>query len=389
MPLADCSVEYTTALSDKAAVVLTPEITETPPDSVLRDWMRRVTQTTNHNALFQSPQWFDHLRAIEPKADASLLAVQTNRGVLGGVVPLAREFGELPFSIGRRIFFNARLRTVEVLGGPPLLDEELEIHDQFFATVETTFTDCDTIKITMLPTDSFCWRYLSDSAWIRKRFIVYVPDGATTSHLISLPNTFDDYLRRFSSGTRKNFKRHLRLLREHGSGVVALHRYETEDDVDKFVTDAVPVVRNSWQHKCASGLLDDSPHWRSKLLDLAGRQLLRSYVLKCGGEPCAAELGYQFGGVFHSVQTHYDRRLSKLSPGTMLLYSYLEDLTNHRPPSILSFGFGHSAHKEFFSDIHQENVSVLLVRRRIANRIKVTAHSTFRSCVSFVKARVK
>jgi CelD/BcsL family acetyltransferase involved in cellulose biosynthesis len=351
------------------------------------EWQHLVSETTPASALFQSPDWFEHVAATHPQASPLALSVESADKRLG-VAPLSWERTTLDFTIRRRTLGRFHLRVVEILGGQPLLPPDPTGYDALFRTIEGIDRPYDCVRMAMIPTDSFAWRYLAESQLIRHNFICYVPDGVNRSRLIALPSTFDEYLAKFSSKTRSELRRQVRRLRDHGGGS-QLRRYESSSDVQWFLEAAAPVVAQSWQHTCATGLLDNSPYWQIKLADLACRGYFRSYVLFCGTEPCAVELGYQYGGVFYGIQTHYDQRLARLSPGTVLLYSYLEDLFQHARPRLLSFGYGDSKYKSFFANTFSDDACVLLFRRTLVNELKRSSHTWFRSFVHFLKRRFR
>jgi CelD/BcsL family acetyltransferase involved in cellulose biosynthesis len=361
---------------------------EASADEIRIAWKRCLADSRSSDALFQSPEWFDHFRVIHPDRATFLVAVHDGEGSISGTAPIVSDPTTLEFSVGTRVLWKARLNSIEILGSQPLVADEPTVCDQVFAAIEKAMPDCDAIKMSIVPTDAFLWRYLHQSAYIRSRFVMYLPDGVETSRLIVLPRTFDEYLAKFSAKTRSQLKRRVRQLRDRG-GALELKRYELPSDVDPFIEAAVPVVQNSWQHSSTDEVLKSDEFWKRKLNDLAQRGLLRSYILFCGDDPCAVELGYEFRGVFRRVQTHYDQRFAKLSPGTVLTYLYIQDLICHRPAKMLTFGYADAPYKAFFGNAHSDDAYVLLVRKRLADRLKIYSHSAFRGFVCFVKRRIR
>lgn len=357
-------------------------------DKLWPAWEQCLGRTNSPNALFQSPAWFDHLHAIHPDRSAYVITVRDSGDQLVGVVPLVEEPAELAFSIGTRSLWTGRLQAVEMLGSEPLLEPNRQVYDQVFSTFEKCLRNYDAISISMVPVNSFFWKYLNEAKLINDRFIIYLADGIQRSRQIMLPSTFDGYLTKFSAKTRSQLRRRAKLLRAL-KGSLELKRYESVDDVSAFFDAAIPVVERSWQHACVQFAIKRDAYWQGKVRDLAERGLLRSYVLFCGADPCAVEFGYQFQGVFRRVQTHYDQSLAKHSPGLVLLYLYIQDLITYRRPRMLSFGYADAPYKAFFGNEYSDDAYVLLLRKNLANRVKKFSHSSFRSFVNFIKRRVR
>ena len=124
---------------------------------------------------------------------------------------------------------------------------------------------------------------------------------------------------------------------------------------------------------------------------LAARGLLRSYLLRVAGEPCAFVIGYQWQSEFHYIRIAYDPKFAKLSPGTALLYLLLEELCAENRVALVSLGAGDFGYKAQFGNVHVEIGDVWLLRRTLRNRILRQAHGRFRDAVvaarEWVRAR--
>ena len=153
-------------------------------------------------------------------------------------------------------------------------------------------------------------------------------------YLIDLRDGFDQYLGAMSGKTRYTLRKKVRVLREHGGGRLECRRVEAEDQVEAFLEAGERVHSRSWQGRklWASNYNHESHLVGPELKGLARAKILRSYLLECGGEPCAYVVGYQFDGVYHYMEPRFDEVLGRRSPGTVLLYLLLEDLFCARPP---------------------------------------------------------
>ena len=354
-----------------------------------QQWDSLLSSSNNLDLLYQSPNWFNHLSFINSDKILSAEVYKDDSDQILGIVPILIGLYWLRFDISARALWKAPLNTAYVLGSQPLVPHHENIYDMLFASIWEDFPDCDCVYIDSLPTDSFLWNYLKKVGTERKSYVIYIPDGVRPYHSLLLPAAFDEYLSNFKRKKRYNLERQVKMLRDHGDGVLDMMRVDSESQIQGFLEGAVSISQNSWQQTRIGTRIDISPQRHAKLADLAERGLLRSYLLICGEKPCAFILGYQFRDVYHYVEIAYDQSFSKLSPGAVLLYLLIKDLINCNPPKRLNFGIGDASYKQEFGNIHNEDASVLLLRKTIANRIRMISHSSFRSFVRAMRNRIR
>jgi len=352
-------------------------------------WGSLLSSSNNLDLLYQSPNWFDHLSFINSDKKLSAEVYKDDSDQILGIVPILIGQYWLRFDISAQALWKTPLNTAYILGSQPLVPHHENIYDMLFASIWEDFPDCDCVYIDSLPTDSFLWNYLKKVGTERKNYLLYIPDGVRPYHSLLLPPTFDEYLSNFKRKKRYNLERQVKMLRDYGDGKLDMIRVDSEDRIQDFLEGAVSISQNSWQQTRIGTRIDNSPQRHAKLADLAERGLLRSYLLICGEKPCAFILGYQFRDVYHYVEIAYDQSFTKFSPGTVLLYLLIEDLIRHNAPQKVNFGVGHASYKQEFGNIHNEDASVLLLRKTIANRIRMISHSSFRSLIHAVKKRIK
>jgi glycosyltransferase involved in cell wall biosynthesis len=348
-------------------------------------WRSLLACNSSLYVQYGSPDWFDHLLAIE--SDNLHIAVLRNsqKGVCG-LVPLRRT----PFTYSMAAWGHSILKwplnVINVLGCHPLLPEDLRLHDNLFSAIDASFKNWDAIYFRSVVTDTFLWRYLHSSAAITERFYLCVLEGPRPFHYATLPATFDEYLeRQFSAKTRNMLKRKVKRLSKHFDGQLRLQRIDSAQQVEQFVEAAAFVQKKSWQPIDVETLSKDRHKFTRKLLDLAQRNILRSYILGSDKTPCAFLLGYQYGGTFHYADPRFNQEFTDLSPGIVLLYLLVEDLITHRPAQQLNFGASDARYKQEFSNVHCEEASVLLFRKTMKNAARRACHTGCRMLESFYK----
>lgn len=334
-----------------------------------------LLETRSHLfAGYQSLAWLGHLQRGLACGEELRIAVLRSAGSVVGITSL--RIGRLALAHRLKLFpRSGAMMTAQVVGHQPLMPDSAPLFDCLLAGIHQEFPECDCVYLRMLPLDSFALRHLSRQASVGRRFIYYAPADETRTHAIRLPGSFDEYVARFNPKHRSTLRRKLRLLREHGQGSLELKRYESPADVDEFLGHTQALVRKTWQFQVSAWLLQNQAGSHAELTDLATQGWLRSYVLHCGGRPCAYVYGYQLGDVYYYDQPGFDQDLARFSPGTSLLYLLIEDLLRHRPPRLVSFGFGDAGYKRAFADTHSDDAVVYLLRRNWRNRIRVAAHA--------------
>lgn len=365
------SARYTLSL------ISSPEEWDAP--ALRARWQELVETSDNVNALYASPVWFDLLRKGHADSDLTLAVARDEEGRIAGVSPVLFKDYPFQFYVSSRPVYTTRLKAANVLGSVPLLPDERGVHAQMRDALLDGRRDCDCIYMDTVPLDSPCRQFVSEPE--QKDFLMYAPNGARPWHLLRLPATPDEYLSQMSSKTRYTLRKKAKKLAEAGGGELEMNRADSVETVAPFLTEAVEVSRNSWQHSTLGTRIDDSPEDRAWYAGLAEKGLLRCYVLKCGERPCAFVVGYQYNGIFHYVELGYNRELADFSPGTILLHMLIQDLCAHRPASLLNFGMGDADYKRRFGNVERQDISILIMRKNLSNRLRIESHKAFRSLV--------
>jgi hypothetical protein len=319
-----------------------------------------------------------------------MAAVRGADGQLAGAVGLQKCLSPLTISFRTHQLVRLPGRAIKVLGGEPLLADDANLHLEFVRFVFSAFPDCDYLSMPVVPLGSPAWRLVAESAELRRLARVYLPGEAVPHPQISVPPSFAQYLKQVKTKNRHNWQRQMRRLAEHGGGQIELLRVECAADVRTFLDAAVAVSLNSWQHRALGPQMDNTEHERRRFVEFADGGVLRSYLLRCGGTPCAFLRGFQYGNVFYFSRTGFDERFSPFSPGMVLFYMVIEDLCTYRPPARGNLQEGYWGYKAQCATDVLQKTSVILLRRgaRLRSCLSVDAHRGYRRLVRWVKRRL-
>jgi len=230
-----------------------------------------------------------------------------------------------------RTVIRQRITTVNILGGRPLAPEEDQVYICLFDFLLRSFRGAFALFLSHVPRGSYCLGLVGKNRELRRRWLVYLPEGMRALHSIRLSGSFTEYLSKFKSDTRRKFRKKVERLRARGGGTLVLVRIDSEQQVEMFVRAAAKISNHSWQKRCLDLGIQATAEQISLLRGCAKRGILRSYLLRCGEAFCSFALGFQIGETYRYSQIAFDERWEEFAPGIVQLYLVLEDVSTHRP----------------------------------------------------------
>jgi hypothetical protein len=265
-----------------------------------------------------------------------------------------RLFPGLPWDVSLRGY---RLVGNELLGDNSDVAVNLLVRELMLWLVgQRRENDC--VLFEDLEVGSSLWNVLHQSA-MGDRVAVFYPSPPQPHLWIEFPRNAADYWKRFSKKPRQTLRRKAKLLPHE------IRCYTRREEVAEFLHKAHQVSKRSWQAKRLGIRITNDPAHRKRLEVLASLGALRSYLLEHEGDPLAFVLGIQWKGCFLFEETGYHSGYKKWSPGTVLLFRLLEDLTVRDTPRLVDFGFGDAQYKRSFANRETLSGPVLLVRRSL------------------------
>jgi hypothetical protein len=191
----------------------------------------------------------------------------------------------------------------------------------------------------------------------------YVPFQYKRSYT-DLTTTFDDYLKKFSSKTRANIRKHIRQYNEHVKDENPVRRFDGEAGIIEFHRLAREVAQKTYQEKLAGGGLPPGDEYFAEMRRLARDGKARGYVMMHGERPVAYLYVLFHSGVAHFESTGYDPEYKEWSVGRNLLYSGLKELFDEHVYPLFDYGEQEGAHKDLFGTHHTLAAHVFYFMRR-------------------------
>jgi glucosyl-dolichyl phosphate glucuronosyltransferase len=325
--------------------------------AIISGWKECNARFADHTIVCD-PKWLQQRYKLE---EANILVHLLERNeTIAGAVPLELYRHRLACQLGDLTVARIPLKMFRLLGYTPNLPPEESAHDLLFKRLLAF--EFDAIYMTCIKVDSFFWHYLHDSPLIKKHSCFHSVRGIWPHPFIRMTGSFDDYMWKFSSKSRHNLSWQIRKLREKGK--VELVRITEEQEVNRFVEAAVNVSRKTYQFRILRmGIGSHNPDQLTEWLKWAARRgWLRSYLLKCGGVPCAFQVAYKYNCRFLGIEVGYDLDWRKLRVGIIQHLLAVEDLFKENAPETCDFG-SCADYKQFLANDAHQDALVWLFRR--------------------------
>lgn len=206
--------------------------------------------------------------------------------------------------------------------------------------------------------------------------LVHVRQRYTRYHA-DLTIGFDAFIALFSSNARSQLKRKSRRIAELSGGALAIERFASPEELERFHAVARRISVLTYQEKLMSGGLPTSPSFVQAMLVAAAADRARGWLLRIGSEPAAYLYGEATGGVLRYDHVGHDPRFNDLSPGSVLMLEAFRDLMQERRFTRFDFTEGEGQHKRQFATGGTACVDLLLLRPSLSNRAAIASLGVF------------
>ena len=207
-------------------------------------------------------------------------------------------------------------------------------------------------------------------------WLVYVPQQYE-KYVVDLTLGVEAYWAQFSSKTRFNLKRNVKLLTQASGDALDWRTYRTPEELAQFHALALPLSQKTYQHKLFQGGLPSDAAFMARMATAAQQDDVRAYLLFMEGQPLAYAYMVQDQGFLDWAYMGHDAthaNAANLSPGTVLLTLGIEALQQEGRFRWLDFGSGEGQHKSVFSTQTLPVADVLVLPPTLRNRLVVGLH---------------
>jgi hypothetical protein len=177
-----------------------------------------------------------------------------------------------------------------------------------------------------------------------------------------------------SSKTRSTLTRKVRRYGEFCGGDIHWAMYMTPGEMVTYHRLARVVAEKSYQERLFDCGLPDTEEFRTKMLDLASRNLVRGFLLFHGDQPIAYLYTPAPDGFLVYEYLGYDPKYADQSPGTVLQYLALKELFAEQRFPLFYWSYGDSQTKRLFATGEVLAADIYYFRPTLRNTLAVWLH---------------
>ena len=327
------------------------EINQISELAALRETWSQLLKATPRCSFFQTLEWLEAAWGHYPEQKLRALIVERDRTIIG-IVPFCVR-------VERR-----RIGQVRVLTYPlddwstfygPISPEPAATMRAALKHVDATPRDWDFIDLRYV--DQRAPEYMAIGKALRESGSRFFVRPRMEVRFCTMSEGWETYVESRSRNWRRQMRRDIEMLEEHGS--VELLRYRPEAggtgrDVRTLEIYDIceQIAAKSWQAEAESQSTLSSPRVRDLLVEFhcraAALGMLDTNILTVGGRPVAFNYNYVADGRTYGLRAGFDPTAEMEHCGRILLYKMLED-SFARGDSEYSFGPGRQAYKDRFA----------------------------------------
>ena len=343
-------------------------------------WEDFVSNSGKLGAGYQGSRYFSFLASKERDNEVNLITISDQgAGSILGFIPVRITSATLPWSARARSAGGMKFRSVDILGSEPNMPDDPLAYDNLLQAILAVESKPQLISFEAAPEDSFTWRYISTSAFVRQNFLVYVLHGFRDCHVVHVPPDLEYYYSTLSRKKRYNLRRQERLLEQHLENPLTIHAIETVEDLPKLFA-ALSELKVPSAHESTLTEADFSA--------MFSHGIGLCYLMKAGPRLLGLCLGTRLNSVYHIHRFYYDQSLRAYSIGTALWQLIFRDLIGRQSFTLVDMGYGSPNYRHHLTNSVAKRGSVLLIRRSLLNVALVNSYKILSAAKSRLKRRI-
>jgi hypothetical protein len=314
-------------------------------------------------------EWEQFQRWPETDPDFVRLIVESRVEVQGPYVIVLRRDGKVTgFLIGRveTVRLNGapgfgaaiqpKLKVLEVLHGGMLGNWSEEQMDGLLRQLKTSLSrgDWQAVRFRMLDVRLPLWlRSQLQFPWLCRGCV----DAPNPHWSLRLPKSYEEFYQNLDSKTRKNLKRHTKLLESDFSDF-SIKRLDQVADLDTILDTTDSIISKTYQKGFETAWTSDEMRKRVSLWLSKG--LFKGFFLYANGKACAYQHVLKYRGRAFAVGTGYDPGFQRYGVGRYIQFEAVKDLCAAGGVTELDFGYGDAEYKREICQCRQEEADLVL-----------------------------
>ncbi|OHB76465.1 MAG: hypothetical protein A2Z25_08045 [Planctomycetes bacterium RBG_16_55_9] len=322
-------------------------------------WRQMQAQESSRTPNADYKRFVSVVRSMDGQAEPFIMYFKRGDTPLAMVVGRTQEH-PLDVKLGYLTLLRPRLKCLNVVYGGVMGRPEGELCSMLIGELMAQLKAgrADMILFHHLRTDTAFYQALRSAPGFLDRL------PKTDEHWrMAVPDKMDKFYASRSRGHRHNLRRAISKLEEDHAGNARYVHYTRQDEVDEFLQTAARISAKTYQHALNAGLVNDE-NTRSLTMAAAADGWFRGHIVYAGDQPCAFQLGLQYGNVYYMVNIGYDPAFTSYKPGLILFLKVLERLCEDPSVDMLDFYFGDAEYKNRYGTEHWQEASICLFAPR-------------------------
>ena len=213
--------------------------------------------------------------------------------------------------------------------------------------------------------------------------IVYIPERYNRFYT-RLDQSFEDYKKSFKSKTRSGIQRKVNKFRKLCEGEIDFRVYASANEMQEFLEHATTLSNKTYQTKLLDAGLPTEQEYQAHVLHMAEQNKIRAFLLFKQEKPVSYLLLDAVGDTLVYRYLGYDPAESKTSPGTVLHWLAMENLTNEGQFKYLDFTEGEGQQKRTFGTESIYCANIYWLNKNLKNLLLVYSQVTLNKFSSWL-----
>ena len=337
------------------------------------EWEGLLSRSDVDN-IFLTHDWIDSCIKHFYRNDRLLILNVSNGGRLVGIAPLV---------IRRDRYFGLPVKTISFIGTSIsdrmdfILDgDKEEIIALIFDYLLSMKEDWDIIDLQEFP--EYTGNIKAVERCVSGRGISNVLISTQRSFFINLGKNRDFLFQKFS----KKLNRRLKKIKNKGIGLnLEFQRYADGDiKIEGLFTEAEAIEGRSWKGNRQSGIFSkkETRDFHTEILNRFSKNKWIDFsIVSADKKPVAYVYNYLYGNRIYNYSAAFDKKYSRISAGTMLMWWILKDSSSLKGVLEFDFARGEDSWKTRFTR-----------NFRVHSRARVFRGAFYPACLYILQARV-
>lgn len=340
-------------------------------EGITPEWREFLARSPHGRGFDNDPTVIGLAMEADPRISPRIVIVRRG-GDICCIAPFGIHPTRLKLEVSVLPFASMHARVMKVFGGDLIHAGDIDRDEVFgvvFRELDRSREHFDLIYLESIPVAGGLWEYCATASQVggTDHRTMTLPRYEKAHHLVVDSSGHDGFMKSLGSSTRQSLRRNTRkLLNEHRGSLL---KVTEPDQVRPFLAKLDEVYCDSWQARTFGFHPRNTEAQAARMERIAERGWLRCYLLQIGDTPISFQVGYLYDRVYYARDFAFGRTHAGLSPGSVLMNLFVEDLLRGDDLGLIDLGYGDMPHKKSFRGVPRDVASAYLSRSAYWRRV--------------------